>query len=500
MAKTDSYVVTLELELTPEQEKYLRRCENVVREIENGCKGLCLRRLRGLRSDPRWRHAAARFGELHEKKKKTAEEKAELELVQITIGKLKRKFHLTEYQLHEDAAEMRSHFGKTISINEAQKAATRAFRAFERLRKGEAHRLNYKRRGMPVTIENKSNSFGFREKDGKLLGLYGFAAKFRIDPKDLLAQDTFKDRTKYVRIYRREIRGRWRWFCQLVKEGTPRRKPKTAVGQSTHPVGCDQGPSSVAAVVAATHEALIAPLPTGVNEREEKRIRHDQKVADRALRLNNPDCFDEKNNWIKGKKAVRSKTYERRQARARNLRRKQVVRRTQEANKLSKCLIAMGVDIRTEDHGFKSMAARSKETTINKKNGKINSKKRFGSSILRHAPAAFRSTTAQKLAAVILPSGERAKLGLVRTEKLKASQLDPLTGEYRKKKLSERWTEVGGRLVQRDLLSAFILAHTTGEKLDTVDLEACRRDWSAFLEAHDAAIKAADKKSLKGVM
>ncbi len=383
MAKTDSYVVTLELELTPEQEKYLRRCENVVREIANGCKGLCERRLRGLRSNPHWRRAAGRFGELCAKDKKTPEEKTELELVKITLKNLKLKYRLTEYQLHEEAAKMRSHFGNPISINEAQKAATTAFRAFERLRKGEAHRLNYKRRGTPVAIENKSNSFGFREKDGKLLGLYGFAAKFRIDPDDLLVQDSFKDRTKYVRILRREIRGRWRWFCQLVKEGTPHRKPRTVVGQSTNPVGFDLGPSSCAAVVAGTHEAFIEPLPTGINEHEEKRIVREQKAASRALRLNNPDCFDENGNWVKGKKAVKSKTYLRRQARIRNLRRKRVVCRTQETNKLSKRLISMGVDLRTEDHAFKGMAKRSKKTTINKKNGKINSKKRFGASALR---------------------------------------------------------------------------------------------------------------------
>ena len=87
---------------------------------------------------------------------------------------------------------------------------------------GEAHRLNNKPRGTPVTIENKSNSFGFREKDGKLLGLNGFTAKFRIAPDDLLLQVSFADRTKYVRIFRREI-------SEVLV---------SPLGQIPHPSGC----------------------------------------------------------------------------------------------------------------------------------------------------------------------------------------------------------------------------------------------------------------------
>ena len=41
-----------------------------------------------------------------------------------------------------------------------QKTATFAWRAFERYRFGNAKKVRFKRRGAPITIENKSNATG----------------------------------------------------------------------------------------------------------------------------------------------------------------------------------------------------------------------------------------------------------------------------------------------------------------------------------------------------
>ena len=50
-----------------------------------------------------------------------------------------------------------------------QKTATFAWRAFERYRFGNAKKVRFKRRGAPITIENKSNATGLRLKSDKVL-------------------------------------------------------------------------------------------------------------------------------------------------------------------------------------------------------------------------------------------------------------------------------------------------------------------------------------------
>ena len=38
------------------------------------------------------------------------------------------------------------------------------------------------------------------------------------------------------------------------------------------------------------------------------------------------------------------------------------------------------------------------------------------------------------------------------------------------------------------------LSHVPADQLDKVDLEACRRDWEAFLKAHEAVVADLDKE------
>jgi hypothetical protein len=55
-----------------------------------------------------------------------------------------------------------------------------------------------------------------------------------VEVAELLAEQALAARTKYVRIIRREIKGRVRWFCQLVRACRPlRTPPRTVLSDST---------------------------------------------------------------------------------------------------------------------------------------------------------------------------------------------------------------------------------------------------------------------------
>lgn len=156
-------------------------------------------------------------------------------------------------------------------------------------------------------------------------------------------------------------------------------------------------------------------------------------------------------------------------------------------------VLACGNNIKVETMRFQGLQKRAKQTTRNQKNGKINKKKRFGKSIGNHAPAMFLSILERKLAY----EGEILKK--VDTFELKASQFNHVTGEYQKKQLSDRWNEIDGHKVQRDLYSAFLIENAN-EDLCSVNVEECNRKWEGFVRLHDEEverIRCSGNKALK---
>lgn len=120
----------------------------------------------------------------------------------------------------------------------------------------------------------------------------------------------------------------------------------------------------------------------------------------------------------------------------------------------NKLLLFYGDTFYVEKMNYKALQKRSAETEIDAKTGKIHSKKRFGKSLGRCAPAMFISMLTQK--------AERynGKVIKVDTFKTKASQFDHTDDSFTKKKLSQRFAKLSdGTVVQRDLYSAFLLAH-----------------------------------------
>jgi putative transposase len=119
-----------------------------------------------------------------------------------------------------------------------------------------------------------------------------------------LQSEALKAKTRYCRIIRRDIRGRERWYVQLVQDGlTPlRRETKGGV------VGPNIGPSTIAGV--AHTEAIFEQFcPSVIQPWEE--LRRIERAMNRSKRANNPEGFDEKGRWKKGAKMrVRSNRYQ----------------------------------------------------------------------------------------------------------------------------------------------------------------------------------------------
>jgi putative transposase len=124
-----------------------------------------------------------------------------------------------------------------------QKLASRAYGAANRLLVGTARRVGFKGRHQLDTVEGKTNSSGIRWCQDHV-EWKGLVLPARLDSRDPVLAHGLACPVKYVRLVRRKLGERNRFYAQLVCTGTPYRKPQHQLG--TGVVGLDLGPSTIA--------------------------------------------------------------------------------------------------------------------------------------------------------------------------------------------------------------------------------------------------------------
>ncbi|CAM4182549.1 RNA-guided endonuclease TnpB family protein [Bacillus manliponensis] len=486
--RTPTYTIELALHLPVWQQHRLEKKFKIARNVYNSCLGEALKRHRRVKADRTYRTL------LREPKSKERDK----QLVDIRLA-----YGFSEYRLHDFVKRVQQKFKENIGSFEAQKLATRAFQAVEKLHFGRAKNVHFKAFHDDISVENKSNTTGLRYVDGKVL--WGDKpTKKHPKPKNWLcmvvlpkANDEYAtvallDKTKYVRIVKREVRGKVRYFAQLIQEGYPPIKRNRKIADDeTKRVGLDIGSSTIAICSENKVELCELAPECHVDEAELRRI---QRKMERSKRATNPNHFNENGTVKKGEKTWNfSNRYKKLLKKRKEQYRKIAVWRKMSHEKLANDLLALGSDIRVETMRFQSLQKRAKKTTRHKKNGKMNSKKRFGKSIASRAPAMLLTIIDRKL------GYQGRSIKKIDTYATKASQFNHLTREYAKKPLSERWHDVGEFRIQRDLYSAFLIGNTT-EMLNAVDVDVCNAQWENFVARHNceiARLKQSPSKTLR---
>lgn len=306
-------------------------------------------------------------------------------------------------------------------------------------------------------------------------------------------QEALKCGVKYCRIIRKWVGTKWKYYAQIVLEGYPPIKcdsngvAKHSVKQGR--VGIDIGTQTIAFSGKDVCDLrVLAPSARAQAKSLVNKIAATLRAMDRSRRATNPKYYNP-DGTIKrlkrqhGQKQRRewkySKRYYRLRAKLRNLYRKLADIRKMEHNILANELLAHGNEFVVEDMNYKALQKRSKETKINPKTGRTHTKKRFGKSLSRCAPATFISILSKKANRY---GGTVIKVSTFET---KASQFDHTDESYTKKKLSERMARLrSGDIVQRDLYSAFLLEHIDTESLQ-YNMETLNSAFPAFLEMHE---------------
>lgn len=306
-------------------------------------------------------------------------------------------------------------------------------------------------------------------------------------------QEALKCGVKYCRITRKWVKTKWKYYAQLVLEGYPPTKCDSN-GVMKYPVkqgrvGLDIGTQTLAISGSDICDLrVLAPSARAQAKGLVNEIARTQRAMDRSRRAMNPNYYNP-DGTIKrlkrqhGHKQKRdwkySNRYFRLRAKLRDLNRHLADIRKMEHNILANELLEHGNEFVVEDMNYKALQKRSKETKVNAKTGRIHTKKRFGKSLSRCAPAMFITVLTNKA------TRYGGKVIKVSTFETKASQFDHTDESYTKKKLSERMTHLrSGKVVQRDLYSAFLLEYIDTESLE-YDTKALNSAFPAFLKMHE---------------
>src|SRR5262249_47931858 len=175
-------------------------------------------------------------------------------------------------------------------------------------------RPRFKSYGQLDSLEGKTNTSGLRweaetVKQGKehiptgvkYVSWLGLRLDPLLDPKDKVMQHGLAAPVKYVRLVRRKLNGRHRFYVQLVCEGIPyHKRDKHPRGKGV--VGLDIGPSTIAIVSQIV--ALLLVFCAQLQRRDDE-IRRLQRKQDRQQRANNPDNYNSDGTIKKGPKAWR---------------------------------------------------------------------------------------------------------------------------------------------------------------------------------------------------
>ena len=340
-----TFIIELPIRVSDSESRTILRKLEFARQLHNATLGTVLGQLQQLRQDSEWEKAC-----LMPKGK----ERSEL------FRKLDRKYQLTEYDLHTVIAKHRQRSGRKteLGINETQKIATRVFQAVNRYKLGLGGRPRFKSlsRGLR-SIEGKSNKTGLKFNIEKsVLSWCKHDYCVFIDPQDDFLQRALRSegrsgfkKVKYCRLVRKTIKGKNRFYLQVVLEGQA--PIKHIYASTSERLSIDPGPQTIA-VFSDVWAGKIKVSPTA--QVDEKRLRCIQRSMDRSLRKSNPDCYESNGTLRKGCVLKKTKGYEKRIQRLQECHRKAAATRRCEHGQLINLLLSMAGDIRVEKNQWKA--------------------------------------------------------------------------------------------------------------------------------------------------
>lgn len=453
------FVYTVKLDANLSHHKELEKRFRMADDIYQKTLREILKRVRKQKKDPRYKQAY-KLPEGQERNDILKELDVKYDLQgKFTFGKFANDYRNAR------------NYSRYIPSDVANKLGHRAWEAYSRVKfaKG-AHHINL---NQPLLSFEAKGDCGLIIRNGVFkMGTKGAQFECPVMFKnDEYEQELLRNPFKYNRLVRKYQYGLWHYYVQMTFDGNPPYTPNGTYGS----VGLDIGTSTLA--VSAPYETKLCELAQGLdNEQENDFIARLQRKLDRQRRANNPDNYNEDGTIRRGpKKWIDSKEYNKTKEELAELQRQRAMRRRNQHQTLANEIVESGDRFVVEQMSFKGLQAKAKEATISETTGRYRSRKRYGRTIGHRAQAMLIEMIRSK---AISQGKEFIK---AETSKVKASQLDHITGQYKKVGLGVRTKTIGDEQVQRDLYSAFLLQHVENDGY-TVNLQKCEEDFEQFLE------------------
>ena len=353
-SKTSSFITELPLVVDSQTEKKLLAKFQAGRQLYNACLHEAMVRMNLVKNSDAYTEA-----------KKLPKGKART----IAFSEARKAYRYSEYELHSFAtvtSNKSKSIAENIDSNTQQKLATRAFNASEKVLLGRAKKVRFKVPSRFRSLEGKTNKQGIRFQDNQLVW-----GKIKINPiidwLNPIIKHGLDSKIKYVRILWRELKGKRRWYVQLINEGLPYQKSNNYISDGL--IGIDLNISNIAFV--GDEKAGLLPFAENVPTYQ-KEITRLQRKMERSRRSNNPNNYYPNMTAKKGRKVVikkgkpikgkrqwnNSQTYLKTATKKRELERKKAAYAKSQNRQIVNKILRHGKHIKTENVSVKGWQKR----------------------------------------------------------------------------------------------------------------------------------------------
>lgn len=482
MADKECCVLTLPLQTEIWQEHIIEKRFAIMEHLKNQLIAKELRRLKNLERTKEYRNLIDEINNTPKEKRKALFSKRR---------KLLKDSGFSEYDFKDDIAGknslMQKHFIEHIATQIAHKLASDVWRSFDKFLFGNGRFIHFSKRGSLRSVASQKNGNGMAYKNGYFIWSGGqsknkIILKIKVTPpKNEYEKEMLSKKIKYLRIVKKWVKTRYKYYLQFALEGKPVKKDRIV---NKGNVGIDIGTQTVA--ISSADSVKILELADKIDKNHTKK-KILQRKMDRSRRYTNPQNYNEDGTIKKPPKGQRfswykSKKYIQLAGKVRELERKNADIRKYQHTCLANWILSLGDTVYVEQMNFSGLQRRAKETKIDK-NGKYAKKKRYGKSLANKAPSMFLTILESKL------NQYGGQLNKINTYEFKASQYDHTDDTFTKHNRSERWHILSnGDKNQRDLYSAFLIMNSD-ISLKHCNREKCNETYSNFKVLQDKEIE-----------
>ena len=455
---TASFIQEFPLKVSKHSQRKYNIKFNSAKELYNAILGELFKRHKLMLSDSRYQNTIELYKQDNSKSK-----------AQTIFDKLNIEYQITKNDLQKLAKDIKNkcYIKDHLDSVSIQKLSDRIFDTYTKwiYKKGGKPRFKSWKNGIR-SMEGKSNTcLSFKN---NIFSWNGIKSEIILQKNDKygVQEHALNSKVKYCRIVKKIIKGKQKFYLQLILEGLPKLKSNQIFNNGRN--GIDIGVSTIASV--GSSKALLTPFCQELNDIE-KNIKNIQRKKARSLRLNNLDNY-ENDSWvikdkrflkrkgknIKGKTTwIKSNNYLKLENDLKELQRLQASKRKYLHNVLANKVLENGNDIIIEKNNYKAWQ-----------------KGLYGKTIGKKAPSFFVQTLKRKA----LKSG--GTFEEVNTWNTKFSQYCHVCDGYHKKPLSQRIHKCGeNEITQRDLYSGVLLHYYDLEK-KKVNRESIIENWSGI--------------------